>query len=121
MSGNDLPGPGAYSGKLDPVREKGPAFTMGGKYKGKLGGGDAPGPGQYSAKGGFSTIGGVMGAKHGGRNGAHDANPGPGSYNYGNTFNKQGGALSKGGRGGPGRYNDAPGPGSYNYGPTTDR
>ena len=62
--GNDLPGPGAYSGKLDPVREKGPAFSMGGKYKNKYGSNDAPGPGAYSAKGGFNTIGGVMGAKH---------------------------------------------------------
>lgn len=41
------PGPGAYDSKVDPLHEHAPAFSMGGRPKGKDGA-EIPGPGNYN-------------------------------------------------------------------------
>lgn len=41
------PGPGAYDSKTDPLHEHAPAFSIGGRPKGREGT-DNPGPGNYN-------------------------------------------------------------------------
>ncbi len=81
----DAPGPGQYSTRVEPIKERAPAYTIGGKKVGNLTA-EGPGPGAYNGNAGSHITGGVMGARPDGKFNAEG--PGPGQYGVGSTFDK---------------------------------
>lgn len=87
-SRNQSPGPGAYSGKYQVTKKKGPSYHVGGKKKPDFSYlNQSPGPGAYSVKN-KSRTGWSFGGKD--KKGKDQKFPGPGTYGSQTTFERNG-------------------------------
>ena len=113
--GNELPGPGSYSGGMGAFDPKKGVSMLGRNHPGRHSY-DSPGPGSYDMYGN-PTKQNAPAYKMGGRNDKSRITdgPGPGAYNGDpNKFKERSGVAGFGtGKRGYGKAADGPGPGAY--------
>lgn len=114
---NNMPGPGAYDGKLDSTHYKNPHWRIGTEKRDRLVGfNNAPGPGQYANPRDLSKKGTRFGKDVRNRSASRGEVPGPGNYNPESEIDAR--ARKKmgktfGSKTTYGRFTDNPAPGAY--------
>ena len=114
---NEIPGPGAYDGRIESVGHKNPEWKIGKETRDrKVGDGGAPGPGHYPNERRLGQKGTRFGTSQRGKSAGTEGVPGPGNYHpdseidyrvkkkFGKTF----GLKSE-----YGKFNENPAPGAY--------